>query len=694
MIIKQNKALFKAMAKPGVKMPRTAVVFGGEEGPSPGLRTGQEPLPSKKSESQRAVSSFLADSDEEAGSDDGFGSFRTAPRKVSFQPPPPLQGVLKKNSASSADDASAVASFLNDSDESNEFEDGAPEGRLRGVSRLGKEPMPPPKLTPPPLPPPPPSVVSTTGSKTTAPVGNMGWKPKKKQESAAELAASFLDAGSDEDEDDDDFGSIKGDSKSTSAKASNAAPPPLPPPPPSVVSTTGSKTTAPVGNLGWKPKKKQESAAELAASFLDAGSDEDEDDDDFGSIKGDSKSTSAKASNAAPSASQPKSPERPTPKAKKPPPKVRFKSKFADPRAEVAGATAVEDSDDNDDDDSNNSTSSDDGAGEDEGESEDFLAGHDDHDGDDAGAKTGSDDSNTNSSSQPGIPWQPFTVVPPKRGMPNSASRKVIRANVPAEFASNEQLYYALSLVRGLRFTMLPLDMQRAMVNSVTLRSCSPRDGPIVKQGDWDDVNFYVVVGPDEDSEVVVTARPDEINGLAAGDSTSSTNLDDDSKAEEEEREITHLGVGACFGERPLINPPGSSGFMPRASTVRPYGDEPIVVAQVQVEDFHLWQPLRLALILGDVPLLQKLPDLSRGILQERLHFARYAPGEFVFHEGDTGDRFYMLTRGEVQVTDQGYGPVPPNPPRVLVNLGEGSCFGESSLVLDVPRNASVQVMN
>jgi len=618
MIIKQNKALFKAMAKPGVKMPRTAVVFGGEEGPSPGLRTGQEPLPSKKSESQRAVSSFLADSDEEAGSDDGFGSFRTAPRKVSFQPPPPLQGVLKKNSASSADDASAVASFLNDSDESNEFEDGAPEGRLRGVSRLGKEPMPPPKLTP----------------------------------------------------------------------------PPLPPPPPSVVSTTGSKTTAPVGNLGWKPKKKQESAAELAASFLDAGSDEDEDDDDFGSIKGDSKSTSAKASNAAPSASQPKSPERPTPKAKKPPPKVRFKSKFADPRAEVAGATAVEDSDDNDDDDSNNSTSSDDGAGEDEGESEDFLAGHDDHDGDDAGAKTGSDDSNTNSSSQPGIPWQPFTVVPPKRGMPNSASRKVIRANVPAEFASNEQLYYALSLVRGLRFTMLPLDMQRAMVNSVTLRSCSPRDGPIVKQGDWDDVNFYVVVGPDEDSEVVVTARPDEINGLAAGDSTSSTNLDDDSKAEEEEREITHLGVGACFGERPLINPPGSSGFMPRASTVRPYGDEPIVVAQVQVEDFHLWQPLRLALILGDVPLLQKLPDLSRGILQERLHFARYAPGEFVFHEGDTGDRFYMLTRGEVQVTDQGYGPVPPNPPRVLVNLGEGSCFGESSLVLDVPRNASVQVMN
>ena len=408
----------------------------------------------------------------------------------------------------------------------------------------------------------------------------------------------------------------------------------------SLKSTSGSIAEPTGENLSWKSKTNNEAVAELKTSSVNAESCRNEHayivDNTFGS--------------------------------------VGYKSKDVGDR-------------DDDDDGSNNSNSSDDGAdGEDEGEAEDFLAHGSDH-REGAGAMSGSGRSNS-SSSQSISPGMSSTVIPRKR------DRSAARVNVPSEFASNEQLYYALSLVRGLRFTMLPLDMQRAMVNSVTLRSCSPRDGPIVKQGDWDDVNFYVVVGPDEDSEVVVTARPDEINGLAAGDSTSSTNLDDDSKAEEEEREITHLGVGACFGERPLINPPGSSGFMPRASTVRPYGDEPIVVAQVQVEDFHLWQPLRLALILGDVPLLQKLPDLSRGILQERLHFARYAPGEFVFHEGDTGDRFYMLTRGEVQVTDQGYGPVPPNPPRVLVNLGEGSCFGESSLVLDVPRNASVQVMN
>ena len=602
MIIKHNRALFTATAKPGVKMPRSAVVFGGEEGPSPGILPGQEPSSPQGGDTQQDVSNFLADSDEEAGSDGDFGSLSAKPHQVAFQLPPPPQGVLKK-SASSTDDADTVASFLDDSDENNEFEDHA-QGRLRGMSRLGKDPQPPP-----------------------------------------------------------------------------------------IESTSDLKTTAPVGNLGWKPKKKQESAAELAASFLDAGSDEDDDDDDFGSLKSGSKKLSAKISNSASSTSQTTSPRGATPKAKKPPPKIRFKSKYADPRAEVAGATTVEDSDD-DDDGSNRSSSSDDGAGgEYEGEAEDFLAGHDHRDGN-AGAKATLGHSSSGDDHR-GASEQPSTVVASKRGLTSSASRKVLQANMPAEFATNEQLYYALSLVRCLRFTTLSLDQQRAMINSITLRSCDPRDGPIIKQGDREDASFYILVGPEDDSEVVVTELPDEMNGSAAGGNANEFDIggdDDDHEGEGQEREITHLGVGACFGERPLINPPGSSGFTPRASTIRPYGDRPITVAQVQLADFHIWQPLRLALILGDVPLLQKLPDFSRGILQERLHFVRYAPGEFVFREGDVGDCFYMLTRGEVQVTDQGYGPVPPNPPRVLVNLGEGSCFGESSLVLDAPRNASVQV--
>lgn len=406
----------------------------------------------------------------------------------------------------------------------------------------------------------------------------------------------------------------------------------------SLKSTSGSIAEPTGENLSWKSKTNNEAVAELKTSSVNAESCRNEHayivDNTFGS--------------------------------------VGYKSKDVGDR-------------DDDDDGSNNSNSSDDGAdGEDEGEAEDFLAHGSDH-REGAGAMSGSGRSNS-SSSQSISPGMSSTVIPRKR------DRSAARVNVPSEFASNEQLYYALSLVRGLRFTMLPLDMQRAMVNSVTLRSCSPRDGSIVKQRDWDDASFYIVVGPYEDSEVVVITHPDEGGVFTTNDKAITT--ENKSKEESKEREIMHLGVGACFNGRSIIDPFNYSTTMPHASTVRPRGDQPVSVAKVELADFHLWQPLRLALIMAKIPLLQKLPESSRNVLQERLHFARYAPGEIVFQEGGARGRFYMLARGEVQVTDQGYGPVPPNPPRVLVNLGEGSCFGESSLVLDVPRNASVQVMN
>ncbi|MBI4027280.1 MAG: cyclic nucleotide-binding domain-containing protein [Verrucomicrobia bacterium] len=65
----------------------------------------------------------------------------------------------------------------------------------------------------------------------------------------------------------------------------------------------------------------------------------------------------------------------------------------------------------------------------------------------------------------------------------------------------------------------------------------------------------------------------------------------------------------------------------------------------------------------------------------------RFQAGEFVFRQGDSGNRIYIVNSGEVEVlrNDPGKGEV------LLARLGKGAYFGEMALLTDAPRNASVR---
>ena len=85
--------------------------------------------------------------------------------------------------------------------------------------------------------------------------------------------------------------------------------------------------------------------------------------------------------------------------------------------------------------------------------------------------------------------------------------------------------------------------------------------------------------------------------------------------------------------------------------------------------------------ILGTVPIFSPLPGVTLEQLAGRLVPLRLEPGTVVIREGDTGDRFFIIAEGTVQVSEYD---------RPIAELGAGGYFGEIALIRDVARTATV----
>jgi putative ABC transport system ATP-binding protein len=69
---------------------------------------------------------------------------------------------------------------------------------------------------------------------------------------------------------------------------------------------------------------------------------------------------------------------------------------------------------------------------------------------------------------------------------------------------------------------------------------------------------------------------------------------------------------------------------------------------------------------------------------QDKPHFEVHPPDGVIIRQGDPGDKFYLIRRGEVRVIKDG---------RQLLLLGKGEFFGDRALVTGEPRNATVQAV-
>jgi sulfate permease, SulP family len=121
-----------------------------------------------------------------------------------------------------------------------------------------------------------------------------------------------------------------------------------------------------------------------------------------------------------------------------------------------------------------------------------------------------------------------------------------------------------------------------------------------------------------------------------------------------------------------------------------PDTDRALEIAENALLDSEGRDPsLRAEIALRALGLFSRLTPDELAALAPLLTRRTFAPGEFVFREGDPGDDLYVIARGTASVYR-----VDGDRSMRLMTFGEGTVFGEMALLDAKPRSASVQADN
>jgi predicted MFS family arabinose efflux permease len=141
---------------------------------------------------------------------------------------------------------------------------------------------------------------------------------------------------------------------------------------------------------------------------------------------------------------------------------------------------------------------------------------------------------------------------------------------------------------------------------------------------------------------------------------------------------ITALGAGSILG--PLF----VSLFGPRGALAVAGAILPILAlltfGRLGRVDAAAVVPERQLGLLRSIPLFSPLPATTLDRLAGQLSPLRVAAESDVVRRGDTGDLFYVIAKGHVEVSENG---------RPIAQLGSGDYFGEIALLNNVPRVAT-----
>jgi len=224
-----------------------------------------------------------------------------------------------------------------------------------------------------------------------------------------------------------------------------------------------------------------------------------------------------------------------------------------------------------------------------------------------------------------------------------------------------------LSFERTPLLSGLSGDELEAFIDSLQLRNVAAEE-PIFREGDHGNYLYLIGMG-----NVLLRAKD----------------------AQGRKRVFSHLCEGDFFGEY---------AFMSRV----PHSDEAIAETdcnvlmidrvtfdewvekypgiQSTIEDFYRQRVL--ARVLAITPVFEGVPADARLALADHFQLRTFEKGDVVVREGETGDTFYLIRSGSVDLSTSGMGK--DGDQVALGKMGEGEFFGEVALLTDKPRTATV----
>lgn len=104
------------------------------------------------------------------------------------------------------------------------------------------------------------------------------------------------------------------------------------------------------------------------------------------------------------------------------------------------------------------------------------------------------------------------------------------------------------------------------------------------------------------------------------------------------------------------------------------------------VEDFYCRRVL--ARILAITPVFEGIPQEARVPLAQQFNLSFHKAGDIIINEGDIESTFFLIRSGNVEVSTKNKKDT--SKQLVLGTLGEGSFFGEVSMLTNMPRTATV----
>ena len=87
-----------------------------------------------------------------------------------------------------------------------------------------------------------------------------------------------------------------------------------------------------------------------------------------------------------------------------------------------------------------------------------------------------------------------------------------------------------------------------------------------------------------------------------------------------------------------------------------------------------------------ETPFFEKLEPREVMEIIHIVEVAEYPAGDVVFKEGDTGDAWFIVYRGAVDVLKEGAAGE-----KKIAEIGPKGCFGEMSILNDLPRSATIR---